>query len=289
MGLVACKGKTEQASASGDAAPSAQPSPSASTPPATTALSSLMGFEGQIDLVAQSGSPEFPKQGIAMYVKDDRIRLDSIPGTDAQKLLGPKGFLLLLVQDKKLDIVSEAKKHLIELDLNNTEALKTLAKEGAPPAPPGKRAPHPAEPPKLNKTGKKEMLAGYPCEDWEITEGKDRKKASICMADLKSSFFHLPLTSIPSDYGFAGEMLDGQHFPLRVVSYDERTGAESGRLEVIKFDPHPLDAAKFTVPADYEKVDAMQLFGSLSAGGRPDIPGIPSNLPIPPPHSHHHH
>src|SRR5580658_1745175 len=292
LGAVHCKGKTEpQASTDAGAAnppPSAEPAPSASTSPL---LASLAAFEGEIDLVAKSWDPARPSENVNMLVHNDRIRLDSIPGTDAASAFGGNAYLLFRVADKKLDIVAAPRKQVFELDLSNPDNLKSLAK--AAPAAKGHPNATPEPPPKLTKTGKKETIAGYSCEDWEVTSGKDhRKKQSFCIADLASSFFHLPLPELPAEYGFAQELLDGQHFPLRVITYDDHTGAESGRLEVTKFDPHPLDPKKFEIPTGYAVVDLMQMLGAFAngAGHIPGMPsGLPSGLPGVPPHPHRHH
>src|SRR5580692_465047 len=227
LGTIHCKGKTE-APAQTDAGaasppPTAEPAPTASAPPAPPSLS---GFEGEIDLKAQSADPSRPSQNINMLVHNDRIRLDSIPGTDAASLLGGNAYLLLRVADKKLDVVAVPRKQVMELDLNNAENLKNLAK-GASPSGSRPSANNAEPPPKLTKTETKETIAGYPCEDWEVTSAKDhKKKASLCVASLATSFFHLSLPSLPGEYGFAQELIDGQHFPLRVIGYDEHTGAE---------------------------------------------------------------
>jgi Domain of unknown function (DUF4412) len=296
--VAGCKGKTSSGgeaeagaappSATASAAPT--PSPSASAPP--TVLSTLMGFEGEIDMTAKGSDPGKPPQPVGMLVKGDKLRLDVIPGTDAANTLGGKAFLLVRVADKKLDVVTDARKQVVELDLTNPEVMKTIQKSASSPGHPAK----PEPPPKLTKTGTKETIAGYPCEDWEVASAKDnKKKASLCVASLPSTFFHIPLTGVPGEYGFALELIDGQHFPLRVVGYDEHTGAESGRLEVTKLDPHPVDAAKFEIPAGYKTVDMLQMFQAFSnahvpgmPSGMPGMPGMPGTPGVPNPRHGHH-
>jgi hypothetical protein len=287
-----CKDKTETAPPAAEAGsgPTASSSPSASSSAAPPPLlTSLNGFEGEIDLIAQSGDPGRPTQSVNMLVHNDRIRLDTLPGTDTTRMLGGKAFLLVRVGDKKLDMVADQKKQVVEIDLSNPDAMKSLAK-GAPGANPNA----PAEPPpKLTKTGTKETIAGYSCEIWEVTSSKDHhKEASFCVADLPSTVFHVSIAGLPPEYAFTQELTDGQHFPLRITSYDERNGAESGRLEVKRFNPHPVDASKFEIPAGYTVIDVAQMMGNLGAASR--APGIPSGLNIPgisnlPHHTHPHH
>jgi hypothetical protein len=291
LALASCKDKASSggesnAGATGATAssptPSAAPAPVPSAaPPVPAVVSSLMGFEGEIDMMAKGSDPDKPAQPVNMLVRGDKLRLDVIPGTEATAALG-KGFLLVRVADKKLDVVAEARKQVVEIDLSNPETMKGIQKASSLGAHEhnAKQQP-PTNPSKVTKTGNKETVAGYSCEDWEITGATDnKKKASLCVANLPSTFFHIPLTGVPVDYGFAMELVDGKHFPLRIVSYDEHTGAESARLEVTKLDAHPVDAAKLEIPAGYQTVDMMQMIQALSAG---PVPGVPSGIPGMPP------
>lgn len=277
-----------------DAAAAAPP-----PPPAAPVPPLLANFEGEIDLVAKSPDASKAPQPVNMLVRSDRVRVDAPAGSEAAKAVGGKAFVLLRVPEKKLDVVIDSSKQFIELDLNNPEHLKNLAK-GQAGRPPSKDhpAPAPEPPPKIAKTGQKETIAGYPCEDWEITSSKDgRKKASLCVAEIATSFLHLPLAGLPTEYSFALELIDGQHLPLRVVGYDDKTGAESGRVEVTKFDRHPLEASLFEVPPGYTMVDMTQMIAAFAGGGRiPGMPpGMPSGMPGMPPgfpgapgrHKHH--
>ncbi len=260
---------------------------------------SLANFEGEIDLLAKSAEGNKPPQPVEMLVRNDRIRFDVLPGTDAAKALGGKAFLLVRVPDKKVDVVVEANKQVIELDLNNMEHLKSLAKSASGGHSKSKGETPSEPPPKIEKTGRKETIAGYECENWDVTSTKDgKKKASLCIAEMAVSFFHLPLTGVPPEYAFMLELVDGQHMPLRVVGFDDKTGAESGRLEVTKIDRHPLDAAQFEVPAGYTVIDAMQMLQGFLGGGHmpgmpsgmPAIPGVPpGGLPGAPGHHKHRH
>jgi hypothetical protein len=278
--LAHCHKTPAPAPESEDAGVAASPPPSPVSAPAM-----LTGFEGEIDLLAKGADASKPPQELSLLVKNDRVRVDAPPGSEASKAVGGRAFVLLRVPEKKLDVVVETSRQVVELDLNNTEHLKSLAKSanpgGARPNP--KAEPHaPPDPPKVTKTGQKEMIAGYSCEDWDITSARDgRKKASLCVAEVGVSFFHLPLTGVPAEYSFALELVDGQHFPLRIVGYDEKTGAESGRVEVTKFQRHPIEASLFEIPPGYTTVDALQMIAALAGGGR--VPGMPSGIPGMPP------
>jgi hypothetical protein len=275
-----------------DAATAPLPAPTPPAPP------SFANFEGEIDLLAKSADASKPPQPVSMLVRDDRFRVD-VPGADAAKLLGGKAFVLVRVPDKKIDVVVDANKQVIELDLNNTERLKNLAKGASGGRPNSKGESHPTEPPpKIAKSGLKEKIAGYECEDWDVTSTKDgKKKASLCVAEIPVSFLHLPLDGVPPEYAFALELVDGQHMPLRVVAYDDKTGEESGRIEVTKIDRHPLEASQFEVPAGYTVIDAMQMIQAFAGGahvpgmpsGMPGVPPVPGGLPGAPAHHKKHH
>lgn len=283
LALVGCKGKASSSSGGDDAGATA-PSAASSTPPAPSSppptpstLSSLVGFEGEIDVTAKGADPDKPAQPMIMLVKGDKVQLDGMPGADLGGALG-KAWVLVRAAEKKIDVVVETKKQVLELDLNNRDVMKGLQKVGSGPQARGAKADPPL---KFTKTGTKETIAGYSCEDWEVTSAKENeKKASLCVANLASTFFHIPLTGVPGEYAFATELMDGKHFPLRIISYEEHSDVESGRLEVTKLDSHPVEASKVEIPAGYQTVDMMQMIQALMGGGH--IPGVPSNLPAMP-------
>jgi hypothetical protein len=282
--LAHCKEKPSSGGAAANAAvplpsatPGAAPPPSAaplpSVAPLPPPLATLMGFEGEIDMMARSIDSGRPPEPVHMLVRGDTLRLDVIPGTDAAGTLGRKAFLLVRVAQKKLDVVTETKKQVIELDMTSPELGKAFRQMAPWSRSASKREP----PPKLAKMGK-DTIAGYACEDWELTATPDDWKwASLCVADLPSTFFHIPVTGLPSELGFAHDLIDGKHFPLRIVGYDDHTHEEAGRLEVTRVEPHPVDASKFEIPAGYQTIDMLEVLKtlahpSLDAGAAQGVP-----------------
>ena len=77
-----------------------------------------------------------------------------------------------------------------------------------------------AEGPKttLTKTGKFDTVAGYKCENWDVAS--DHRQGTVCVAQEGVSWFHIPMTGIPTEHVWMAELLDGKHFPLRFIGYD---------------------------------------------------------------------
>ena len=295
VALAACKGSN---SSSADAAPAGSGSasgPAASPPPADTSAAStvlpLSGFEGEIDLVIKGKTSPNPVP-LNLLVKNDTVRVDLpselLEGKAAQLTGGGKVYALLKTPQKKLFAVLDAKKEAVEVDLDQAgEQMKAMhgARPGA--APP--TAP-PPEPPKVTKTGKKETIAGLTCEDWEI-KNADKSKMDICVSDkVGVSFFHLPISGIPTEHAWALELVDGNHIPLKGVFF-EKDGSEGGRVEVTKLDKHTVDATLMDVPAGYQTLTMQQMIAGMM-GGAGVPPGTP--LDIPPGmgghgHGPHHH
>jgi hypothetical protein len=96
----------------------------------------------------------------------------------------------------------------------------------------------------------------------------------------------LPITGIPTEYAWAMELMDGKHFPLRVIGYDEKTGAEEGRVELTKFEKKTLPATLFDMPAGYKVVDVEQMFAGLAHQPGLGAPGGPNLAGFPPPGAH---
>lgn len=245
----------------------------AKTDPAAGPLAALDSFEGEIGISAKgksvsSGAPV----AVTLLVKNGKLRVDVPPGIKGGESL--KGYGLLHSAEKKLYFVDDAKKQAIMIDLNHAgDHMKGMT---PPPSHPG--AP-PSPPPKVTKTGKKDTVAGMKCEEWEIADATNGKKADVCIAEQGASWFHMPLTGIPTEHAWAAEIMDGKHFPLRFVGF-EKDGTEDGRVEVTRIDKKPMAAPQFEVPADYKIVDLAQMMQGLGGpGGMPS--GMPPHMPKP--------
>jgi hypothetical protein len=180
-------------------------------------LAFLNGFEGEIDaFIRETG--EQPKP-IAVLVKSDKVRFD-VPESVAQKgSFGGKGYVIFDSAAKKISVVSDAQKQVMVIDLTKSgEQLKGFAEGFKGMEPPHAHAPSAPQkpPPKVTKTGKFDTVAGYKCENWDITT--TYREGTVCVANEGASWFSLPTTGIPTEHAWMTELFDGKHFPLRYVS-----------------------------------------------------------------------
>ncbi len=238
-----------------------------------SALPFASGFEGEVGVSIKGhagGLGEVPS--LVIEVKGDKFRVDLPAGMKGAESMGGSAHVIMNKPDKKLFIVMDAQKQAIVIELDKAgDHLKAMS------APHGGHlgAPAPtAAPPKVTKTGKMDTVAGYSCENWEIdSEGK---KGVACIAQQGASWFHLPITGIPTEHAWMAELIDGKHFPLRFVSYAKDGTTEEARIEVTRIDKKPLAAARFEVPADYKVVDLAQMMQGLGS-----MPGMPAGMPHP--------
>lgn len=230
---------------------------------AATSLPSFAGFEGEIDLMMKSSDPRAGgPHTVNLLVKNDKIRADLPPGIPGTEAFGGKVYGVLDTPDKKLFAVLDARKEVVVIDLNKAgEHLRSFSGPGSH----GSSGPS-SPPPKVTKTGHKDTVAGTTCEDWEVVPADGKGKMMVCVAEAGGvSFFHLPLTGIPTEHAWMLELLDGNHFPLRAITYEDNV--EKSRIEVTKLDKHPEDASLFAIPAGYKVLDVQQMIASMGAGG----------------------
>jgi hypothetical protein len=269
--LVGCKSKSGGAAGTASAAPAAGA-------PGLNPLAMLNGFEGEIDLAIKDMSknraaPETVP--ITLQIKSDKVRAE-LPQNLGSKDV-PKGHLVLNTPEKKLYVVMDEQKQVVVVDLNKLgDQFKSMG-QGLPKGPKDKGDAPSKPPPKVTKTGVTDKVAGITCENWEVAE-ESRKVATLCISDQSASWFHLPLTGIPTEYAWAMELLDGKHFPLRMIGYDKKTGAEEGRVELTKLEKKTIAATAFDMPAGYKIVDMSQMLGQLGAMG-PGAMGAPPGAP----------
>jgi hypothetical protein len=250
-------------------------------------LSFLSGFEGQIDLAArgkvaakatQPGQPE--ALNLSLLVKDKKFRMD-LPNAPGPTGAPMKGFGVLDSSQQKLFVVTDTpEKMAIVFDLNRTgEQLKGFSGERT--AAQGAKAPS-KPPPKVTKTGRKDKVAGYTCEDWEIAS-EDGTKVAICVAGRGFSWLKIPMLGAPAEYAWMAELLDGSRVPLRAIMF-EKDGREGGRVEVTKIEKKTVPPNAFEIPPGYpqmtlEQMIAKAMSGLGGPGGRMPPGAFPGGAP----------
>ncbi|HEX3927118.1 MAG TPA: DUF4412 domain-containing protein [Gemmatimonadales bacterium] len=112
----------------------------------------------------------------------------------------------------------------------------------------------------FSKLGTSEKIAGYDCDDYEITSGKD-KPMRAC---LTSSFGHFMMPTNPMSRGsksandWSGS---APGFPLKAWDPDGKVS-----MEVMSITPGSVPAGSFDIPDDYMDMSAMMR--GMRGGGR---------------------
>ena len=274
-----------------DAGGAAGATSSAALLPAAPA--SLSDFEGDITLLARSAKERQPVAPITLTVKGTKMRFDLPQGMEGAPRMGQRGYGIVDTTTKKVDMVNDEQKMVVEMDLASMgEQLKKMRPEAH-----AER--EDKTPPKVTKTGHTDTVAGISCEDWEFTNQKG-EKGRVCVSNQNASWLSVPSLGLPSEHLWAKELFDGQHLPLRMIGFDA-SGAEESRLEVTKIERKPVLDSTFAIPAGYRTMDFTQVMagvegmlagmggphhGAGSPSGMPEgmglPPGMPSNLALPP-------
>jgi hypothetical protein len=269
VALHGCKGKSSGGADGGAAA--------ATAPAESNPLAMLNGFEGELSFALKDVSKNRPTPEVTqvlLQIKNEKVRAE-LPQSIGSKPV-PKGYAVLSAPEKKLSVVMDEQKQIVVVDLNAMgEQLKSFG-AGMPKGTKASGDKHePSKPPpKVTKTGVTDKVAGFSCENWEVAE-ESRKVATLCITDQSASWFRLPLTGIPTEYAWALELMDGKHFPVRMIGYDSKTGAEQGRVELTKLEKKTLAASLFDMPAGYKVVDVGSMLAQLGGMGAMGAPGAP--------------
>jgi hypothetical protein len=232
---------------------------------APSAAVAFITFEGEIDVTAHEAKSKEPPVDLALQIKNGKIRGD-IPDKLSRQGASPfgQGYFIIDPMAKKVMIVNDPRRQAFVFDLGkNADALKNL---GGPPRP---GAP-PKVPPTISKTGRFDTLAGYKCEDWDITA--EKRTATLCVADQDAPWLHLTGVEMPGEMHWVGELLDGRHLPLRFIGFDKDGTTEEGRVEVTKIEPKKLSVEDFEVPAGYQTMDLQKMMQGMAGMGHP--PGM---------------
>jgi hypothetical protein len=244
-------------------------------------------FEGEVTMTVsgKAGAKDGPKSFL-VSLKSPRVRADI--GADVSPgnpMLAGGVALLVDPPAKKGYALLNAQKKAVVLDFDKSKGGFKPPSLGGPS---GAGAP-PEDPPKIEKTGKKETIAGYTCEVWKITSKKDHAEA--CLAEKLKWIDFTDLAIQSPSFAAIAAVSDFTHLPLRIVTFDDKN-VEEGRMEVSKVDKKKLADTLFAVPADFQVVELQALLGGMFAppgaggpgapgGGR--RPGLPPGFTIPTP------
>lgn len=237
-------------------------------------------FEGEVtmNVSGKSSSAKEPPKSLMLSLKSPRVRLDAGPElAPGNPMLGGGVGFIVDPPAKKGYALLNAQKKAVVLDFDKAKGgFKPPSLGGGPSGPSGP----PEDPPKIEKTGKKDTIAGYTCEVWKITSKTNHAEA--CLAE-KLKWIDLTDLAIQSpSFAAIAAVSDFNHLPLRIVTFDDKN-VEEGRMEVSKIDKKKLADAHFAVPADFQIVELSALlgggFGAPPGVGGPGGPGRRPGLP----------
>lgn len=238
-------------------------------------------FEGTITANIKSKSQKAPQE-ITFAIKKPKYRIEIPSAANGNPAMAQGGSLILDPAQKKGWVLVQAQKMAIELDFDKMKS----GKAGIPGLPSAPKAP--TTPPQIDKTGKKDTVAGYTCDIWKLTSA-DGRKADVCVAEGITWIDLTDLGMGSPELALAAVASDANRFPLRLVAYDA-AGAEETRMEATKVAKLKLDDAQFTVPADFRTVDMAGMMGAMGGmggtpggmpSGFPGHPGLPNGRPMP--------
>ena len=244
-------------------------------------LSFLGGtFEGEITMsvTGAGGGKAGAPQTMVFGIRSPKFRLDT-QGDAAQgnPMMAQGAGIIVDPPATKAFMLMPAQKKAMVVDFEKLKAMRGN-RAGTPGEPSGGII---TEPPKIEKTGKKEVIAGYECENWKVSSKNAR--ADMCVAEGIKWIDLSELGMASPQVGLAAVAADANRFPLRVVAFDEKN-VETTRMQATKIEKKKLDEARFVVPADYQLIDMSSMLGGLQgiggAGGAPGFPaGLPAGLP----------
>lgn len=231
-------------------------------------------FEGEISMKVVGKSDKTPKTFV-LGLKSPKARVDAAAGEVADNPMLAQGFAFIVDPPaKKGYALIPSKKQAIVIDFEKAKQMKNLP--GSAAGPRGGLG-TPEAPPKFEKTGKKDVVAGYTCEIVKVTPQKG-DRSELCIAENVKWIDLTDLATQSPELGAAAAVTDINHLPLRLVTFDAQN-AETGRMEATKIDKKKLDDARFAVPPDYQVVDLAAMLGGMmgapGAGSAKLPPGFP--------------
>jgi len=184
-------------------------------------------FEGVMTFRATGRSV----QEFTYSAKGDKVRMDLEPSPGVQMAM------LIDTRSNSVTIVRDDAKMFFEMDMDQ---LKPPASESKAKI-------------SVTKTGKKETILGYECEQMLIEQ--EERRAELWVTKGLGRFVQVnlnPRAQSPLLKKLEEELIDQGYFPLRLATKNP-TGNEETRMEVLKIEKKSLSDRLFAVPAGYQK------------------------------------
>ena len=116
----------------------------------------------------------------------------------------------------------------------------------------------------VSKTGETKNILGYDCEKF-VFEQEDLTGEAWMTKELGAfMFFMESQQEMPA---WQSEVLDAGYFPLQVTQFNKRENSQSV-YNVIEVTPMELSSDLFVPPANYQKLDLMNLGGFENLMGK---------------------
>jgi hypothetical protein len=121
----------------------------------------------------------------------------------------------------------------------------------------------------VDRTGKTEKIAGYPCEVWRISDKETKNlEHEICVAKGfgrgATAFLDPKRLQQSSQPSWVKQLAKEGGFGMRSIGYDD-LGKEASRTEVVGVEKKRLDASLFVVPADYTRQNMGDMVNRMKA------------------------
>jgi outer membrane lipoprotein-sorting protein len=208
-------------------------------------------FEGVIHM--KTTRPDNERAAVMdWYIKGQKARMEMMRGD------GKPHVMIVDGQARTMQIPISNKKMYMEMSLDQ---LGGPAQEHLSEA---------LEKHSVERTGKSDKIAGYPCEVWRIADKETKQlEQEMCVAKGfgKSATFWLDPKEVrrSSQPGWVKELFNEGGFGLRTIHYGD-DGKEESRTEATSIERKSLDDSVFAMPSDYRKMDREAMMSGMGGG-----------------------
>jgi hypothetical protein len=189
-------------------------------------LAGLVGFEGEIEMVTTGTFSSSSSTKMLFTIKKDKLRIE-LPGMPLVNFV-----FLIDGAKKKMWWLTPSTKSYIEMPMPTTTPTTTTTK------------------PTATKTGKTDTVAGYSCDEWQVTDSVSHVRTLTCVS---SGLSFLGLGASPlKDLG-GGTWMDAlgtTGFPLRAETFDA-SGTLINKMEATRIEKKSEPDSLFEIPPGY--------------------------------------